>query len=114
MYYSWGNGYSNIYDGGTLNPQLDQVEELTGGKIKKAIVDRGYKVKGCLCGTDIVMPKNLKKESCYLKKKKEERCYSRGGIEGLISHLRHDHRMIRNYFSGPVGNRINTLLAYTA
>lgn len=36
----------NAYDGHTLKPQLEQVKELTGGKIKKAIVDRGYKVKG--------------------------------------------------------------------
>ena len=35
----------NAYDGHTLKPQLEQVKELTGGKIKKAIVDKGYKVK---------------------------------------------------------------------
>jgi IS5 family transposase len=104
----------NIYDGRTLHPQLDQVEELTGGKVKKAIVDRGYKVKGGLQGVDIVMPKALKRESYYLKKMREERCRSRAGIEGLISHLKHDHRMIRNYLSGTAGDRINTLLAATA
>jgi IS5 family transposase len=32
----------NIYDGRTLKPQITQVEELTGGKVRKAIVDRGY------------------------------------------------------------------------
>lgn len=63
---------------------------------------------------DIVMPKNLKGESYYLKKKREERCRSRAGIEGLISHLKYDHRMIRNYLSGTVGDQINTLLAATA
>jgi IS5 family transposase len=104
----------NIYDGRTLKPQLDQVEQLTGGKVKKAIVDRGYKVKGGLAGIDIVMPKNLKRESYYLKKKREERCRSRAGIEGLISHLKHDHRMVRNYLSGTAGDQINTLLAAAA
>lgn len=104
----------NIYDGRTLKPQLDQVRELTGGKIKKAIVDKGYKVKGGIEGVDIVMPKVLKKESYYLKKKREERCRSRAGIEGLISHLKHDHRMIRNYLSGTAGDQINTLLAAAA
>ena len=53
----------NIYDGRTLKPQLDQVEELTGGKVRKAIVDRGYKVKGGLPRVNIVMPKVLKRES---------------------------------------------------
>lgn len=104
----------NIYDGRTLKPQLDQVEELTGGKVKKAIVDRGYKVKGGLPGIDIVMPKNLKRESYYLKKKREERCRSRAGIEGLISHLKHDLRLLRNYLSGTAGDQINTLLAAAA
>jgi len=104
----------NMYDGHTLKPQLDQVKELTGGRIRKAIVDRGYRVKGGIPGVDIVMPKNLKKESYYLKKKREERCRSRAGIEGLISHLKHDHRMLRNYLSGTAGDKINTLLAAAA
>jgi IS5 family transposase len=104
----------NAYDGHTLKPQLDQVKELTVGKIKKAIVDRGYKVKGGIPGVDIVMPKMLKRESYYLKKKREERCRSRAGIEGLISHLKHDHRMLRNYLSGTAGDQVNTLLAATA
>jgi len=104
----------NAYDGHTLEPQLEQVKELTGGKIKKAIVDKGYKVKGGIPGVDIVMPKMLKGESYYLKKKREERCRSRAGIEGLISHLKYDHRMIRNYLSGTAGDKINTLLAATA
>lgn len=60
------------------------------------------------------MPKALKRESYYLKKKREERCRSRAGIEGLISHLKHDHRMLRNYLSGTAGDQINTLLAAVA
>jgi IS5 family transposase len=101
----------NAYDVHTLKPQLEQVKELTGGKIKKAIVDRGYKVKGGLPSIDVVMPKMLKRESYYLKKKRKERCRSRAGIEGLISHLKHDHWMLRNYLSGSSGDQINTLLA---
>jgi transposase, IS5 family len=104
----------NVYDGRTLKPQLDQIKELTEGKIKKVIVDKGYKVPGGIPGIDIVMPKVLKGESYYKKKKREERCRSRAGVEGLISHLKHDHRMIRNYLSGTAGDQINTLLAATA
>jgi len=104
----------NAYDGHTLKPQLEQIMELTGGKIKKAIVDRGYKVKGGIPDIDIVMPKALKTESYYLKKKREGRGRSRAGIEGLISHLKHDHRMLRNYLKGTTGDQINTLLAAAA
>ena len=104
----------NAYDGHTLKPQLLQVRVLTGGKIKKAIVDRGYKIKGNIGSIEIVMPKVLKKESYYLKKQREERCRSRAGIEALISHLKYDHRMRRNYLKGVSGDKINTLLAAAA
>ena len=104
----------NAYDGHTLKPQLDQVKELTGGRIRKAIVDKGYQVKGGIRGVDIVMPKNLKRESYYLKKKREKRSRSRAGIEGFISNLEHDHRMLMNYLSGAAGDQINTLLAASA
>jgi len=104
----------NAYDGHTLKPQLMQVRELTGGKIKNAIVDRGYRIKGKVGSIDIVMPKILKKESYYLKKQREARCRSRADIEALISHLKYDHRMRRNYLKGVSGDKINTILAAAA
>ena len=57
--------------------------------------------------------KVLKGESYYKKKKREERCRSGARVEGLISQLKHDQRMIRNYLSGTAGDQINTLLAAT-
>jgi IS5 family transposase len=104
----------NLYDGHTLAPQLEQVRQLTGGKIKKAIVDRGYKIKDPIESIEVVMPQVNKKESYYRKKQREARCRSRAGIEGLISHLKHDHRMLRNYLKGTAGDKINTLLAASA
>ena len=104
----------NAFDGHTLEPQLNQVNELTGGKIKKAIVDRGYKGKERIGLTEIVFPNTKKRESYYLKKQRQARCRSRAGIEGLISHLKHDHRMLRNYLKGTIGDQINTLLAASA
>ena len=104
----------NVYDGHTLKPQLLQVRELTSGIIKKAIVDRGYRIKGKIGSIEIVMPEVLKKESYYMKKQREARCRSRAGIEGLISHLKYDHRMRRNYLKGVSGDKINTILAAAA
>ena len=37
-----------------------QVRELTGDKIKKDIVKRGYKIKGSIGSIEIVMPKTIK------------------------------------------------------
>lgn len=104
----------NAFDGHTLKPQLDQVKEFTTGKIKKAIVDRGYRGQDKIGATEIVMPNPRKKESYYLKKQREARCRSRAGVEGLISHLKHDHRMLKNYLKGTAGDGINTLLAAAA
>ncbi len=104
----------NPFDGHTLEPQLEQIRELTGMDPKYAIVDRGYRGRNQIGDTQIVMPKILKRESRYLKKKREERCRSRSGVEALISHLKLDHRMHRNYLSGTEGDKINTLLASAA
>ena len=104
----------NAFDSHTLKPQLEQIRELTGGKTRKAIVDRGYRGRDKIGITDIVMPKTLKRENYYLKKQREARCRSIAGIEGLISHLKHDHRMLRNYLKGTAGDQINTLLAASA
>lgn len=105
---------NNPFDGHTLKPQLVQVEELTGFIPRYAIVDRGYKGQNRIGITNVVMPKNLKRESRYLRKKREERCRSRSGIEGLISHLKLDHRMLRNYLKGTQGDKTNTYLAAAA
>jgi IS5 family transposase len=104
----------NAFDGHTLKPQLEQVKELTHGKTKKAIVDRGYRGQDRIGTTEVVMPNTRKKESYYLKKQREARCRSRAGIEGLISHLKLDNRMLRNYLKGTAGDQINTLLAASA
>jgi len=104
----------NPFDGHTLQSQLEQVQELTSFVPRYAIVDRGYRGQKQLGITTVVMPKNLKRESRYLKKKREERCRSRAGVEGLISHLKLDHRMLRNYLKGTEGDKINTLLAAAA
>jgi transposase, IS5 family len=53
-------------------------------------------------------------EEQYMKQQQKARQRSRAGIEALISQLKTDHSMLRNYLSGVDGDRINTLLAATA
>ena len=91
--------------------QQNRWDYMTRGKEKKAIINKVYKVIGEISDLDIIILKNHKRESYYLNKQREARCRSRAGIEGLISHLKHDHRMLRNYLSGSAGDQINTLLA---
>lgn len=105
----------NVYDGDTLEPQLAQVEKLVDKRPKTAIVDRGFRGVKKVLGTQVIIPKPLPKSaSKYQKRKIRKQFRARAGIEPVIGHLKHDHRMLRNYLKGTLGDSINTLLAATA
>ena len=102
----------NLYDADTLDPQLQQVERLTGTLPKIAITDRGYRGKKRVLGVEILIPgKPKKRASNYEKQKARKYFKARAGIEPVIGHVKHDHRMIVNYLSGTQGDAINPLLA---
>ena len=102
----------NLYDADTLDPQLQQVERLTGKLPETAITDRGYRGKKRVLGVEILIPgKPKKRASNYEKQKARKYFKARAGIEPVIGHVKHDHRMIINYLSGTQGDAINTLLA---
>jgi len=104
----------NPYDAHTLEPQLKQEERLTGRLPKTGIADRGYRGKKKILGVEIRIPGKLPaKASNYEKQKARKFFKARAGIEPVIGHVKHDHRMIRNYLSGTQGDAINTLLAAT-
>ncbi|NOR34850.1 MAG: IS5 family transposase, partial [Bacteroidales bacterium] len=104
----------NPYDANTLDPQLKQVERLTGKLPKTAITDRGYRGKKKVLGVEIRIPDKLPAKATNYEKQKARKYFrARAGIEPVIGHVKHDHRMIRNYLSGTQGDAINTLLAAT-
>jgi len=105
----------NIYDGDTLEPQLAQVERVAAYRPKVAIVDRGYRGRKYVAETQIHTPVPLPSSATkYQKQKARKRFRSRAGIEPVIGHIKHDHRMIRNYLKGELGDKVNTILAGTA
>ena len=105
---------NNPYDGHTLDEHLDQTEYLTESRPKTGIVDRGYKGKKKINGTEIISPSVPKKETTqYEKQKARKRFRARAGIEPVIGHIKYDHRMLRNYLKGVIGDQLNTLLAGT-
>lgn len=105
---------NNPYDGHTLEEHLKQTEYLTGRTPKIGIVDRGYRGKKKINGTEIISPSAAKKEATqYEKQKARKRFRARAGIEPVIGHIKHDHRMLRNYLKGVIGDQLNTLLAGT-
>ena len=102
----------NPYDGHTLDAQLGQVKRLTTKLPQVAIVDRGYKGRKKVDGVEICTPGKLEASAnAYQKQKIRKRFRARAGIEPIIGHVKHDHRMERNYLAGVIGDKINTILA---
>jgi len=105
------NFNGNPNDTITLKPALDNVEKISGIKFKNAIVDRGYKGQKEVNGTIIVTPRPPNAKQPYSKSTMRKKCRSRAAVEPVISHVKHDCRMIRNYLKGNIGNEINANLA---
>jgi IS5 family transposase len=102
----------NPFDGDTLSPQLAQVERITGYKPETGIVDRGYRGRKQVNGTQIICPGNPpKNDNRYQRQKMRRRFRARAGIEPVIGHIKHDHRMLRNYLLDEIGDTMNSILA---
>ena len=106
----------NPHDSKTLEPVLTQISEEINKQFDWAITDRGYRGKSQIDSTVIVTPgpeKDRNRSAAY-RENKSRQCKSRAAIEPVISHLKHDHRMLRNYLKGFTGDKINALLAGAA
>jgi IS5 family transposase len=97
----------NPYDGATLKPAVEQVERLTGVKVKEAFVDRGYRGSHHHPEGVMVYLSGRKNLSGRLKTMLKRR----SAIEPVIGHTKHDHGMERNHLLGRVGDRINAMLS---
>ena len=105
----------NPYDGHTLSAHLEQIRRLTGYTPEEAVTDRGYRGKKEVGRTQINIPTaGTPGQSYYQKTKARKKFEKRAGIEPVISHLKSDHRMIRNFLKGTRGDAINTLMAAAA
>lgn len=104
----------NPYDGNTLAPTLEQVQHNTGLEFSKVIVDRGYKGINNVGQTQVIRPDNCKSKNQYEKRRKRKQLRRRAGIEPLISHVKHDHRMLTNFLKGATGDKTNALMACCA
>ena len=102
----------NPFDGDTLSPQLAQVERIAGYQPETGIVDRGYRGRKQISGTQIICPgKSPGSNSKYKRKKIRQQFRARAGIEPVIGHVKHDHRMLRNYLLDHIGDTMNSILA---
>lgn len=107
--------FRNEYDGHIIEPALEQVERLTGRKIRNLAGDRGYESRKEINGTRILIPDVPKRtDSHYRRKKKHGLFCKRAGIEPTIGHLKSDYRLGRNFYKGVSGDAVNILLAAVA
>lgn len=106
----------NPHDSQTLEPVLKQIEKDLKKPFEYAIVDRGYRGKSTIGETTIIVPnpEKDKTKSIEYQKNKSRQCRSRAAIEPIIGHLKQDHRMLRNYLKGVVGDKINAIMAGAA
>jgi IS5 family transposase len=105
----------NLYDGDALRPALQQTQLITGQVPAKAIVDRGYRGRKEVDGTEVLLPgKPQPGQSKSVSARLRARFRRRAAIEPLISHLKHQYRLARCFLKGFVGDQVNLLLAAAA
>lgn len=107
---------SNPHDSKLLAPTIEQtrriLDNVNGQLPSVAIVDRGYRGVKEVGGVEILIPKPGKKpQTKHQKQKARKRFRGRAGIEPVIGHIKQDHRMIRNYLKGVLGDIINAIAA---
>jgi IS5 family transposase len=94
----------NPYDGHTLKSPLSHAEKMSGIKIERSFVDRGYKKHGV---EDIQVIMSKQKGLTNSLKRALKR---RNAIEPHIGHMKNDGKLGRNYLKGILGDAINALM----
>ena len=102
----------NQHDSKTLKAALAHAHTNRKVTINEAVCDRGYRGTKQIGTTQISIPGvHLKKDTEEQKEAKRKKFRRRAAIEPVIGHLKHDHRMARNYLKGFIGDQINLLMA---
>ena len=98
---------NNPYDGHTLRDVIDETEKLTGCKIERAYVDKGYR------GHDAQSPRRVfisgQKRGVFGVIKRELR--RRSAIEPVIGHLKAEGHLGRCFLKGRAGDAANVTLS---
>jgi len=97
----------NPYDGHTLAGQLEQVEQLTGQRPRRCVVDQGYR------GHDVTGPETevlVSRQRRMVTRAQKRALQRRNAIEPLIGHLKSDGLRGRNFLKGAEGDKLNAVL----
>lgn len=107
------NMKENKHDSKSIPETIDQISKLTGKIPSIAGTDQGYRGISEYQGCKIIhADKLLKKKNTESEKRKIKKILrKRAGIEGVISSLKHNHRLSRNFLSKEIGDSLNVALA---
>lgn len=95
------------WDGYTLATQIDQVEALTGRRVRRAYVDRGYcRHKLVREGVDVFVTHTCGIASPTIRRELRRR----SAIEPVMGHMKTDGLLERNHLAGVLGDAINAVL----
>ena len=97
----------NPYDGHTLKEVIEETEALTGRKIERAYVDKGY--RGHHAPNPHRVFRSGQKRGVHGQIKKELR--RRSAIEAVIGHCKTDGHLDRNFLKGRLGDQINAVMS---
>jgi len=101
-----------IHDSKIIASTMDVIKQVTGKVPSRAFTDLGYRGATTVKGMEILHPKSSKKDLTNKEEKARKRKIKRrSAIEPIISHLKSDHRMQRNFLKGVVGDGKNLLMA---
>jgi len=105
----------NPFDGHTIEPLLDQMNDNELKLPQELVYDRGGKGRSQIQGVKIMIPGKAKaSDTAYEKQTKRKKFRARAGIEPIIGHLKTDYRMGQNFLLGEKGIQINAFMAATA
>lgn len=104
------NFTETLHDSKTIPEALEQYERLNETLPKEVYVDRGYRGMSEYKTAKICIPKPNKN---ITKAQRKKHC-KRAAIEPVISHLKQDYRLCRNYLKGILGDNMNLILAAAA
>jgi IS5 family transposase len=101
----------NQHDSKTLEAALTHAHTNRATTIEEAVCDRGYRGTTEVGKTKISIPGvHLKRDTEEQKEEKRKKFRRRTAVEPIIGHVKHDHRMARNYLKGFIGDQINLLM----
>lgn len=97
--------HGNPFDGHTLADALVHAEKISGERIAKVFVDRGYRGHG-MKDREIVISRSKRKIHW---RRWKEMC-RRQSIEPHIGHMKSDGKLGLNHLKGMLGDKLNALL----